>query len=444
MSVIAERLAEQSSVLVRLIWCDNANLIRAKAFHRDAMETFQSTGIGLTVASQALSVVSDALCPDTGLSGTGENWLKPDWDTLKMTDYSPEHATVIADIVQQDGEPWPLCTRYFLKRMLATLKNEFQLTLKTGFEFEFYLMQEKDGECVPADPFTYCSDYALSLLQPIVSDILLSLKKQNISVRTVHSESGPGQLEMALDYGDSLKTADDQLFFRKTVHAIARRHGYVASFLPKLLAEQCGSGMHLHFSLWKDGCNITGEDGKHALSPQAEQFVAGILHHLPSLTALTTPSCNSFRRIVPHCWSGAYTAWGWDNREAAIRIPSQPGQLSPSHVELKTIDASANPYIALGGLIAAGLDGLRHGLTLKRECSTDPDNLSDDEKKQAGITALPNDLETALSLFQNNRVLIDAMGEALAKSYRGVKRYENTLFIDKILEDEVKILLTRY
>ncbi|GAA4649615.1 hypothetical protein GCM10023116_18900 [Kistimonas scapharcae] len=159
MSVIAERLAEQSSVLVRLIWCDNANLIRAKAFHRDAMDTFQSTGIGLTVASQALSVVSDALCPDTGLSGTGENWLKPDWDTLKITDYSPEHATVIADIVQQDGEPWPLCTRYFLKRMLDTLKNDFQLTIKTGFEFEFYLMQEKDGEWVPADPFTYCSDY---------------------------------------------------------------------------------------------------------------------------------------------------------------------------------------------------------------------------------------------------------------------------------------------
>ncbi|WP_066016683.1 glutamine synthetase family protein [Endozoicomonas atrinae] len=444
MSVVAERLAEQSSLLVRLLWCDNANLIRAKSFHRDSLGTFQEMGIGITAACQALSVVSDALCADTGLSGTGENWLQPDWNTLKISDSSSGHAAVIADIVQWDGEPWPLCPRHFLKRMVSNLNDEFNLSVKVGFEYEFYLMEDKEEEWVPAEAFTYASDYGFSVLQPLVDDIIQSLDKQTIKVRTAHAESGPGQLEMSLDYGDALKIADDQLFFRKTVHAMARQHGYAASFLPKIFADQCGSGMHLHLSLWQEGRNILADGDSRKLSPEAEQFAAGILHHLPALTAVTTPTCNSFRRITPHCWSGAFTAWGWDNREAAIRIPSQPGCIAPSNLELKTIDASANPYLALGSIIAAGIDGLRNRMDLKEECSIDPGCMSDQEREASSIRALPEDLLTALSCFRENNVLLNAMGEGLAKSYLGVKQAENNHFSEMSLEDEVNWLLQRY
>ncbi|KEI70582.1 glutamine synthetase family protein [Endozoicomonas elysicola] len=444
MSVVAERLAEQSSLLVRLLWCDNANLIRAKSFHRDSLGTFQNMGIGITAACQALSVISDALCADTGLSGTGENWLQPDWNTLKISDSSQGHAAVIADIVQSDGEPWSLCPRNFLKRMIGKLSDEFGLSIKVGFEYEFYLMEEKEDEWVPAEDFTYASDHGFSVLQPLVDDIIQSLDKQTIKVRTAHAESGPGQLEMSLDYGDALKTADDQLFFRKTVHAMARQHGYAASFLPKIFADQCGSGMHLHLSLWQEGSNILADGHSRKLSPEAEHFVAGILHHLPALTAVTTPTCNSFRRITPHCWSGAFTAWGWDNREAAIRIPSQPGQVAPSNIELKTMDASANPYLALGSIIASGIDGLRNKMGLNEECSIDPGCMSEQEREKAAIRALPEDLSTALDCFRENNVLLKAMGDGLAKSYLGVKQTENNHFSELSLEDEVNMLLQRY
>ena len=180
------------------------------------------------------------------------------------------------------------------------------------------------------------------------------------------------------------------------------------------------------------------------LSSEAEHFVAGILHHLPALTAVTTPTCNSFRRITPHCWSGAFTAWGWDNREAAIRIPSQPGQAAPSNIELKTMDASANPYLALGSIIAAGIDGLRNKMALNEECSIDPGCMSEQERERAAIRALPEDLSTALGCLRENSVLLKAMGDGLATSYLVVKQTENAYFSELSLEDEVNKLLQCY
>ncbi|HAC62567.1 MAG TPA: glutamine synthetase, partial [Cyanothece sp. UBA12306] len=186
-----------------------------------------------------------------------------------------------------------------------------------------------------------------------------------------YPESAPGQQEISIHYADALRAADHQIVFRETVHGVAIQHGLKASFLPKILADKAGNGCHLHLSLWQNGQNITG-NGSGQLSSTAKNFIGGIIHHLPALMALTTPCTNSYRRIRPHFWSGAFSTWGYDNREGAVRVPSNPLPPSPTHFELKTVDASANPYLALGAVIFAGLDGVNRNLNPGEAVDIDP------------------------------------------------------------------------
>jgi glutamine synthetase len=159
---------------------------------------------------------------------------------------------------------------------------------------------------------------------------------------------------------------------------------------------------------------------------------------------LTTPTPNSYRRLQPHFWSGAYRCWGMDNREAAVRVPSNPVPPSPTHIELKTVDASANPYLALGCAIAAGLDGVRRKLPLPEPVGTDPGDLPEEVQQAKGIERLPQRLETAIAHLQDDDLLLKALGSDLAKAFLAVRTAEWEFFKDKTLDDEVKLLLERY
>lgn len=246
-------------------------------------------------------------------------------------------------------------------------------------------------------------------------------------------------------YAPAMTAADRQIVFRETARAVAHQHQLKASFLPKLFAEQAGSGCHLHFSLWRDGVNLMPDPNTAGqLSPIASAFVAGIQHHLPALMALTTPSPNSYRRIAPHSWSGAFNCWGFDNREAAIRVPNNPAPPSPTHVELKTMDASSNPYLALGAVIAAGLDGVKTHHSLDKPVPCDPGGLSDGERRERGIQRLPETLGVAIEHLTRDEVLQDALGPALAKAYIAVRRAEWEAMQGYSLDDEVALLLERY
>jgi len=178
---------------------------------------------------------------------------------------------------------------------------------------------------------------------------------------------------------------------------VAQRHGLMASFVPKVFVEQAGCGAHLHLSLWKQGTNITGKSGRGpTLGREASAFAAGILEHLPALMTFTTPSTNSFKRIRPHFWSGAFTCWGQGNREAAIRVPPTGSGSTITNFELKTVDPSCNPYLALGAVIAAGLNGIAQGKPLGEPVNVDPAALPEEERESRGIRPLPMQLRDAL------------------------------------------------
>lgn len=218
----------------------------------------------------------------------------------------------------------------------------------------------------------------------------------------------------------------------------------MASFLPKVFPDKTGSGCHLHFSLWKDGGNVlTDYQGDYGLSEVGRQFISGILHHLPALMAITTPIPNSYRRIVPHSWSGAYQCWGVDNREAAIRVIREPdGEVK--NFELKTVDASSNPYLTLGVVITAGLDGIKQGIELRSPVQEDPAHLPEDELAGLKINRLPSDLEESIMELKKDRIILSAMGEKLAKAYIAVKGADLKELGELTLEDEVELLLEIY
>jgi glutamine synthetase len=242
-----------------------------------------------------------------------------------------------------------------------------------------------------------------------------------------------------------LTAADRNIIFRETVHAIAARHGFKASFLPKIYADKAGNGCHLNLSLWHGDRNALADPaGPAGLSPVGLAFVAGLLEHLPALMAVTTPSCNSYRRIRPHFWSGAYRCWGADNREAAVRVPTDPGGRGSQRVELKTCDASANPCLALGAALTAGLDGIRRRLTVPEPVAIDPGDWTDAERRARRIDALPGDLGTALAHLQRDQLLLDALGSKLARAFMAVRHMELQALGNLTLEDEVKLLLERY
>ena len=440
-NAIAESLQEQGVQFVRVLWCDNANVIRGKAIHIEALPRHLKYGVSLSAAQQAIPVMYDAVAPGSGLGPVGEVWLIPDWSTLTVLPYAPSHARVLGDMVK-DGEPWPWCCRQFLKRMIQAAAA-LGVEVMAAFEPEFYLLQVEKDAIAPADETVFAASLSMDIHRPVIDAIAEALVAQNIPVEKYYPESGPGQQEITVRYTHALQAADQHIVFRETVRAIARRHGLRASFAAKIFERYAGSGCHLHLSLWREGQNQIS-DGQGGISLIARSFIAGILAHLPALMAITTPSCNSYRRIRPHCWSGAFRAWGWDNREAAVRVPTNPEWPSPTQIELKTVDGSANPYLALGGVIAAGLEGIRRRLNLAEPVAVDPGLLTDKQRAAQGIIPLPMDLQTALEHLRQDSALLEALGEPLAKTYLAVRQAEWEGMHSLNLTEEVKLLLERY
>jgi glutamine synthetase len=441
-SRLSKLLEQQNTRFIRILWCDNANIIRGKAFHVGFLQEHWQQGIGISMAQQAIPAMYDAVAANSGLGPVGEVWLVPDWSTFNLLPYASGHARVLGDMIHE-GQPWSLCPRYFLKRLIAQAE-EMGLQIKAAFEHEFYLLRQQEGEIVPADHTVFAATLAMDLNQAVIDEIAEALLAQQIPVERYYPESGPGQHEISIRYSHALQAADWQIVFRETVRGVALRHGLRASFLPKIFAERAGNGCHLHLSLWQNGQNMTTDaKGLGGLSQTALAFIGGILHHLPGLMALTTPSPNSYRRLQPHYWSGAFRCWGVDNREAAVRIPSNP-MGAPTHLELKTVDASANPYLALGAVIAAGLDGIRQGRNPGEPIATDPGYLSDNERRDRQIDRLPTQLGEAIAQFTQNQVLQEALGPALAQAFLAVRQAEWEALKQLDLEAEVKLLLERY
>ena len=310
--------------LVRFLYTDNGGITRGKATHVESLARRMADGIGLTVAMQAMNML-DQLQPVEGMGPVGEIRLVPDPATFTVLPYAPHSAAMTTDMLAQDGTPWGACPRAFLKRQIAACAAA-GFSVQAAFECEFSLAtREVDGSYRPLDESLCFSTVGMASAARVMDAIVAALEAQGIQVEQYYPELGHGQQELSIRHSDALAAADRQVYYRETVRNVAREHGLHASLAPKPFPEGAGNGGHVHFSLWdRSGRRPLMHDprDRYGVSALGYHFIAGVLQHLPALLALTCATHNSYRRLQPHFWASAYTAWGPDNREAAVRIPS--------------------------------------------------------------------------------------------------------------------------
>jgi len=438
------RTSQEQIRLVRFLYADHGGIIRGKAAGTARLRERMASGIGHTVAMMAMSML-DQLQPVAGMGPVGEVRIVPDPETFVTLPYAPGAAAMLADLVRPDGTPWEACPRTFLKQAMAELAGE-GYGLQAAFEPEFTLGRRESSPAgpsipdrlVPIDDSLCYSSTGFHLAHDFAIELVEALEEQGMVVEHYYPELGHGQQEMSVRYSGALRAADNHVLYRETVRGLAFRRGLWASLAPKPIPDQAGNGTHLHGSLIDllpdgepGGRNVLADPtDRNGLSQTGYHFIGGLLAHLPALVALTCASVNSYRRLAPQMWASAYTCYGMDNREAAIRICSplrgDPG--SSVNLELKPSDSSANPYLALGAFIYAGLDGIRGKLDPGEPMNVDPSTLTEAERAAGGAHRLPASLPAALDALVADEMLMDALGPLRSTAYLAVKRSEAAHF----------------
>src|SRR5258708_829725 len=446
-AAVRDALANECSSdleLIRSLHADHGRLIRGKATAAPFLTERIESGIGHTVAMMAMPML-DPLQPVAGMGPVGEVRIKPDPATLVALPYAPGAGVMIADLVKPDGEPWEACARTFLKQAIEALAAE-GYAMSAAFEPEFTIGR-REGDpgggpdrLVPLDDSLCYSSTGFPQARDATSDLVRALNAQGLQVEHYYPELGHGQHEIAIRHAPALRAADNHMLYRETVRGVAFRRGLWASLAPKPIPDQAGNGTHLHASLTSlaeagsaGGTAVFAEpNDRYGLSPIGYHFIGGLLAHLPALVALTCGSVNSYRRLAPQMWSSAYTVYGMDNREAAGRIcsPMSDNKAASVNLELKPSDSSANPYLALGAVIHAGLDGIRRKLDPGEAVNVDPAVLTEDERLARGARRVPDSLGAALDCLEADTVLMDSLGDLRRRAYLAVKRSEAAEFAD--------------
>lgn len=411
---------------VRLVACtlvDNAGVTRVKCVPIDRLAGVAQYGVGLSTVF-AVFAVDDHIAASPGYdTPSGDMRLIPDLAATVKLSGAPGWAWAPVDQYDQDLNVMPICQRSLLKRLVDTAAAQ-GITFKTAFELEFTLLTAKDE---PVHDGPGYSPIALLPLEEFAVEVVTTLEEQGLKVAQFHPEYSMGQVEMSFGALEPVAAADQHVLARTTIRRIAARHGFKTSFAPLVLADAVGNGAHLHFSAWQDGQNLmTNGDGPEGLTPTGEALAAGVLAHLRDLVAVYAPSVLSYGRLRPDHWSGGFTCWGHENREAAIRlIKGTVGSRDrAANLELKTTDHTANPYLAIAMLLASALDGLERGLKLPQPLQINPSDLSAAERDANQVYPLPTDLGQAIDRLVQSALARQAMGEAQFEAFLASRRLE--------------------
>jgi glutamine synthetase len=426
---VAAAARQRDVRLARFMFVDLSGVIRAKSVHLSSLEQRMASGLSIPAGLLGMNALDQPVGLD-GLGAVGEVRLVPDPATFVLLPFSPRNGGLLSDLLALDGQPWPLCPRSYLKRMLAQAMAT-GLTIQASFESEWTLAVRQGDQYVPFDGSLAYSGLGMTNAAVLVDEIISALELEGLPLEQYHPELGHGQQELTIRHAPALRAADNQVLLRETVRGVTFKSGYFASFAPKPWPAQPGNGCHLHFSAWDPSAEVNlfhDPRAPYGLSNLGLHFLAGVLEHLPGLVALTCPSFNSYRRLLPGTLSGAYLCYGPDNREAAVRVASTfwGQEESSTNLELKAADNTANPYLALGALIAAGLDGLQRELVPEPGLCLleDPGRLSDDERRERGIRRLPESLAEAIECLEQDSVLLESLGGPLAHAYLALRRSE--------------------
>ena len=375
-------------------------------------------------------------------------YLYPDYDTFEILPFRPHQgkvARMICDVYKPDGTQLENDPRFILKRVIGAAA-EMGYKFNVGPECEFFLFHTDDNgnpTTISHEKGSYFDLGPTDLGENARRDIVLNLEEMGFEVEASHHEVAPAQHEIDFRYGEALETVDKIMTYKITVKTIAKRHGLYASFMPKPKYGVCGSGMHINMSLSDmEGNNIfANPDDPNGLSKEAYSFIAGIMEHVRSMTAITNPIVNSYKRLVPGFEAPTYIAWSATNRSPLVRVPASRG--AGTRVELRCPDCACNPYLAIAVCLAAGLDGIKRGLTPPESVQKDIYVMTEQERVEAGIGNLPSNLYEAIQEMKKSEFVKKVLGEEVFNKYIRAKSEEWDEYTSQVTDWEIDRYLDR-
>jgi glutamine synthetase len=345
-------------------------------------------------------------------------------------------ARMICDIVKPDGEPYEGDPRYVLRLALERMQSLGFDTFNIGPELEYFLFKDNQGT-ETLDEGGYFAMTALDAATELRNETIKALEEVGIGIEYHHHEVAPSQHEIDMRYASALEMADQTVTYRLIVKEVAAKNGVYATFMPKPLFGENGSGMHTHMSLFSDGRNrfFDGDDTHH-LSTVGKQFIAGLLRHARELAPVFAQWVNSYKRLVPGFEAPVYVAWSQRNRSALIRIPLyKPGSEQATRAEIRCPDPACNPYLTFAALLHAGLEGIEKGYELEDPMDSNLYHLTAEERRERGIVSLPETLGEAIDEFSSSELMRRAFGDHIFDNYVKLKRKE---------WDEYRVQLTQW
>ncbi len=351
----------------------------------------------------------------------------PDPTTFAILPWRPKEkavARMFCDIYNPDGTPYEGDPRYVLKRNLEKMKEMGFTNFYLGPELEYFYFKTDEGTEI-LDKGGYF-DYPMDAAEDLRRETIFCLEQMGIRVEYSHHEVAPSQHEIDLRYANALEMADTVMTYRVTVKEVARKYGLYATFMPKPIFGENGSGMHTHQSLFIEDKNAFFDaNDKYHLSDVAKKYIAGILTHIKEITLVLNQWVNSYKRLVPGYEAPVYISWARRNRSALIRVPMyKPGKEKATRIELRSPDPACNPYLAFACMLRAGLEGIKNGYSLPEPVEKDIFHMSEEERKSLGIDSLPGSLGEAIAYAEKSELLKDTLGEHVFNELIKLKKAE--------------------
>ena len=445
-AALAAELAEAGIAGLTIVWADNNGIPRSRTVPVERIEDVARRGVGITTLFAVFDSHDQITFAHAGLpNASGDVRLVPVLERATPLAGQPAFAWAPGRQIAYDGAPWPYDQRGVLEAQVQRAADA-GLQVSAGYELELFVGKDSD-ELDPAHHGPAYSPHALLAVDELAALLLEELAANGLRIGQLHAEYGLSQIELNLAPADPVKAADDQLLARQTIHAAARRLGLRVSFAPLVTAAGVGNGWHLHTSVWRDRDNLLAGDARDGpLAPEGRAYVAGLLRDLPALAAVTAPSVPSLSRLRPGYFASAYTIWGIENREAALRYVPGSELLGAGHanVELKPSDASSNPYLALAAVIAAGVAGIEAQLELDAPVQDDPGRWSPSERRARRAERLPETPAAQEAALMASERVSGALGEELLGAFLAVRRSDAAWAAERSLEDVVAAHLWRY
>ncbi|GAG66923.1 unnamed protein product [marine sediment metagenome] len=374
-------------------------------------------------------------------------FLKPDYSTFTVNPWEEEKdvARITCDVYNPDGSPFEGCPRNNLKKVLKEIE-EMGYSTNLGPEVEFFLFfRDQEGEATTKthDRGGYFDLLPVDLGEEARRDMVIALEKLGFEIEASHHEVAPGQHEIDFRYCNALTSADRIMTLKLTGKTIALKHNLHVTFMPKPIFGICGSGMHTHISLFKNGENIFyNPNGKYQLSKEALYFIGGLLKHAKGFTAITNPLVNSYKRLTPGYEAPVYIAWSERNRSPLVRVPAARGV--GTRAELRSPDPSCNPYLAFAVVLKAGIDGIKNRVDPGEPVSRNIYTMNKEEKGSLGIESLPSTLNEALLELDKDKVVKSALNDHILEYYIEAKREEWENYRIQVHQWELDRYLTIY